>query len=193
MKSFNSLDNKKIKLSQKKAKDLLKDIKSKYVIQIIFAHLQKKKKMKIVNYNRQLQEKLDMSINNYKEISEIRLELIPINNKPGKFINIKKENENNFHIYFDNNNKEEIKKTYLSGKEKIKKITIIIDYQIKSYQNLFNGCTCIKTITLKNNQNIINNMSGIFYGCSFLTGVNFSKFNTKNVQNMSSMFYGCSS
>ena len=36
-------------------------------------------------------------------------------------------------------------------------------------------------------------MSGMFYGCSSLTNINLSNFNTNNVTNMSCMFYRCSS
>ena len=32
----------------------------------------------------------------------------------------------------------------------------------------------------------------MFYGCSNLTSINLSSFNTQNVTNMSNMFYGCS-
>ena len=33
----------------------------------------------------------------------------------------------------------------------------------------------------------------MFHGCSSLTNINLSNFNTQNVTNMSWMFYGCSS
>jgi len=35
-------------------------------------------------------------------------------------------------------------------------------------------------------------MSGMFKGCSNLTKIDLSSFDTKNVTNMSSMFKGCS-
>ena len=36
-------------------------------------------------------------------------------------------------------------------------------------------------------------MRGMFYGCSSLTNINLSNFNTNNVNDMSYMFYVCSS
>ena len=41
-----------------------------------------------------------------------------------------------YHIYF-NNNKAEIKRNYLEEKDQIKTIKIIIDYQVKSLEDLF--------------------------------------------------------
>ena len=50
------------------------------------------------------------NINNYKDFSEkyssIELEIIPIQNKYGHFINIKRKDKNYFHIYFNENKKE---------------------------------------------------------------------------------------
>ena len=43
------------------------------------------------------------------------------------------------------------------------------------------------------NTNNVNNMSGMFNGCSSLTSLNLSNFNTNNVRDMSCMFYKCSS
>ena len=64
------------------------------------------------------------------------MEIEPVNDKYDKFININKENEKYYHIYFDNN-KEEIKRNYLNENEQIKLIKIIIDYQVKSFKKLF--------------------------------------------------------
>ena len=42
-----------------------------------------------------------------------------------------------YHIYF-NDNKEEVKNKYeINKKDKVKKIKIIIDYQVKSFKDLF--------------------------------------------------------
>ena len=63
-----------------------------------------------------------------------------------------------FHIYFHNNN-EEIKRNYLNENENVKKIKIIIDYQIKSFENLFKICKCVEYIYFKKfYRNNINNM-----------------------------------
>ena len=81
---------------------------------------------------------MNININNYKEYlevySSIEIEIKPINNIYGKFINIDKGNETYYHIYF-NNDKEEIKRNYLNKNEEIKTIKIIIDYQVISLKN----------------------------------------------------------
>ena len=61
--------------------------------------------------------------NNNKESGEIELEVIPAKNKYGKFINIKKEEESFYHIYFNDNKEEEIKRNFLNENEnKIKRL-----------------------------------------------------------------------
>ena len=79
-------------------------------------------------------------------------------------------------------------------KEKVKFIKIIIDYQVKSFEGLFNKCKCIEYIYLKKfYRKNINNMHYMFYGCSSLIELNLNNFNTNNVTDMSHMFHGCSS
>ena len=69
-----------------------------------------------------------------------------------------KENKIYYHIYF-NDNKEEIKKNYLNKNENVSKIKIIINYQIKSFEKLFENCECIEYIYFKKfYRNNINNM-----------------------------------
>ena len=64
--------------------------------------------------------------------SSIEIEIKPVKNEYGKFIEMNEENKKYFHIYF-NNNKEEIKRNYLNENDNVEKIKIIIDYQIKSF------------------------------------------------------------
>ena len=111
----------------------------------------------------------------------------------GNFINIKnKEDEKYYHIYFDED-KEEIKRTYLNKNDKVSKINIIIDYPIKSFSELFSYCYCIKSINFKRfYRNNINNMRYILNNCNSLKELNLTNFNTINVADMSSMFHGCS-
>ena len=109
----------------------LKDIKSKYILQSIFTLLEEKKSLKIIRFNKNIRKRLNININNYKKISElIEIELKKVNNKYGKYINIKMEDKKYYRIYFDNN-KVEIKRYYIDKGEQIKNIKIIIDYQIK--------------------------------------------------------------
>ena len=71
-----------------------------------------------------------------------------------------------------------------------------------SYDNsssgMFSGCSKLKTITFPHNSNLptaesaTKDMSYMFYGCSSLTSLDLSSFNTSNVTKMYRMFYNCS-
>ena len=69
--------------------------------------------------NKNIKKRLNININDYKRYSEtytpIEIEIRPINNKYGEFINIVEE-KNFYHIYF-NNNEEEIKRNHISKNE----------------------------------------------------------------------------
>ena len=59
---------------------------------------------------------------------------------------------------------------------------------------MFSGCSSLTSLNLSNfNTNNVNNMSHMFSNCSSLTSLNLSNFNTNNVTDMRSMFYNCSS
>ena len=132
--------------------------------------------------------------NNNKESGEIEIEVTPAKNKYGKFINIKKEEESFYHIYFNDNKEEEIKRNFLNENDKVAKINIIIDNKVKSFDKLFEWCECIENVNFKrfNRDNIVN-MESMFYECPALKEINLSNFNTSNVTNMYCMFWGCSS
>ena len=155
-----------------------KYIKSKYILKQITEHLTKKRLFKIINYNKLIQEKLDIRIIDYKKYyEEIEIELIPINiNEKNYFIN--EEYKSYYHIYF-NNNKNEIKQNYFNKNDNIKKINIILDSEIESFESLFYGCYCIEKIKfIKFKKNNIKNMSNMFWGCSSLKELKLINFNT---------------
>ena len=193
MNSSNDLSKEKIE-----SKYIFKNLKSDCFLQKLFNYLIKKKSLDIIKYNNNIKDRINISIKDYKEYSEIyssiEIEMKAVNNKYGKFINISKENEIYYHIYF-NNNKKEIKRNYLNENENIEKIKIIIDYQIESFEELFMNCECIEYINFKkfSRNNIINNMGSMFSGCSSLKELYLSNFNTNNVIDMSYIFYNCSS
>ena len=171
--------------------DKLKKLKSDYFIQKFFDYIYKRKSLEIIKCNKSMQKRMNININNYKEYSEIyssiEIEIIPIKNKYGKFINIPSKDRVYYYIYF-NNNKYEINKrndNYIDENEEIKIIKIIIDYQIKSFEDLFNGCGCIESINFKKfYRNNITDMSSMFYDCS-VNELNLSNFNTNKVTNNS--------
>ena len=132
------------------------NLKSNYFLRKVFNMIKKNKLLKILKYNKQLQKRLNLDIKdyiNYTQIYtsiEIELKLVDNINKNDKFINILANEEEYFHIYF-NNSKEELKRNYLEENDnKIKIIKIIIDYQVKSFKELFKDCECISSIFFKN-------------------------------------------
>ena len=157
-----------------------------------------RKSLETIRYNKSIQKRINININHYKAYSEtktsIELEIIPMKGEYGKFINIKEEDKKYFHIYFNDNKKEEIENTSLYKGDNVSKISIIIDYQIKSFSELFAYCECIESIEFKKfYRNNITDMRSMFSGCSSLKELNINNFNTKKVNNMSYMFSGCSS
>ena len=92
-----------------------------------------------------------------------------------QFINIKEEDKKYFHLYFNDNKKKEIDNTSLDIDDNVYKISIIIDYQIKSFSGLFDYCKCIESIKFKKfYRNDITDMSGMFRGCSSLKELNLN-------------------
>ena len=176
---------------------MIENLKRIYILKKVFNHIQKFKSLDIIKYNKKIQQKLNLNINDYKKHSEIystvEIEIAPIKNKYGKFININKNEQLYFHIYF-NNNKEEITRSFLNKEDEVTKINIKINYHINSFLELFYNCDCIESIQFKKIvRNNFTNMSEMFMGCSSLKEINFSNFNTVNITNMNKLFYRCSS
>ena len=187
-------------LKQDKLLCCLVNVKSKYILKKMFGNLQKKKSFEIINYNNKLQDRLDININNYKQLNEllypVEIEVIPADNKFGNFINIvNKEEKSYFHfrIYLNNNSKK-LQRNFITKDDKIKKIKILIENSMKTFNDLFYLCDCVESINfIRFNRNDIKNMKYMFYGCSSLKEINLSKFNTENVTNMFGMFAECKS
>ena len=176
----------------------LKNVKSDYFIQKFFGYMSKRKSLETIRYNKNIQKRINININHYKayseEYSSIELDIIPMKGEYGRFINIKEEDKKYFHIYFNDNKKKEIERTYLDEDENVSKISIIIDYQIKSFSELFYYCDCIESIKFKKfYRNNVTDMRSMFSECSSLKELNLNNFNTNNVTDMSYMFSGCSS
>ena len=178
-------------------KSLLDNIKSKYILKQIVDNMKKYKFLNIIRYNKNFQHKLNININDYKKCSEIfspiNIEIKLVEGKYGKFINILPGEKKYHYKYFDNN-KEEIKRNYISENDNVTKVKIIINYQVLSLRKLFNDCNNIESINFKKFlRNNIDDMSYMFSGCSSLKQINISNFNTSNVTDMQYMFNGCSS
>ena len=135
------------------ANNQLKNVKCDYFIQKFFGYMTERKSLEILRYNKSIKKRIDININHYKAYSEkyssIELDIIPMKGNDGGFININEEDKKYFHIYFNDNKKKEIKNTSLNIDDNISKISIIIDYQIKSFSELFYNCKCIESIKFK--------------------------------------------
>ena len=103
-------------------RNLWEKIKSKYILKQIFESLKQKKLLEIIRYNKAIRCKLSKRKNDYfKEYSKIEIEIIPIENHYGTFINFKYDYESYYHIYFNDNETEEIKRYYINENENISK------------------------------------------------------------------------
>ena len=151
-----------------KPNPIIENIKSGYILSKIYNNMTIKKKLAIVKFNKRIQNRLNLNIKDYKEYCEIEIEIIPIKDKYGKFININENDELYYHIYF-NDNKEEIKNKFkIDEEDKVTKIKIIIDYQVKSFNHLFSEIYSIESINFKKfYRNNISDMSFMFFKCSY--------------------------
>jgi len=81
----------------------------------------------------------------------------------------------------------------LMNEEEIKRCEIRINNQLIPFNYFFKFTNKGKYIIKYSFNNYLTNTNHMFYGCSSLTNINLSNFNTKNVKDMSFMFFYCSS
>ena len=173
-------------------------IRSDFFLEYLCRHIKNRDKiLRIFNYNKCLQKRFNISINDYKDkyyqtMIEIKPGQTKKNIRENVFVRILRNFYNNYHIYFDED-KNEIKRNYLEYNEKIKKITIYIDYKVKSLKALFLYCNVEEIKFIKYKRKDIIDMSLMFYGCHLLTNLDISKLNTENVKYMNLMFGNCKS
>ena len=156
MELSNLTTKEKLTCNQIKLKNIYKKLKNNYILRKIFNNLERRRTLDIIKYNKNMKKRININNNDYEEFLLIEIEIKPVNNKYGIFININKDDQKYYHIYF-NNNEEEIHRNYIDKDEKIQTIKIKIDYQIKSFKRLFEYCYCIESIYFKkfNRNNII--------------------------------------
>ena len=122
MNSSSELSKEKAESNKIESKNILTNLKSNYILKKLFHNLMKKKYLDIIKYNKKIKERINLSIKDYKEYSEvyssIEIDIKPVNNKFGKFINMIEKNEKYYHIYF-NDNKEEIKRNYFNENDNV--------------------------------------------------------------------------
>ena len=196
--SIKNIQSKLILFSHKKKnttsngnnKNILSEIKSKYIIKQMSEFLNQKTFLQLIKYNNQIQTKFDMSI---KEYFQIEIEVIPVD-KPeaiNLFINYFFD-KSYYHFYF-NDNKEEITRNYFYKQDKVKKIKILLDYEIESLSSLFKYCKCIKSINIKKyNREDITDLTEMFSRCRSLEEVDLSKLKINDYTDIEYMFSECS-
>ena len=156
-------------------RNILNNIKSKYILKQILNDIKQNKSLKLIKCNKLLQNKLDIGIIDYKNYYElIEIEIYPqLKKEKNIFINILPKLKSHYHIYFNDNNAKEIKRNYFTKNDNIKKIKIVLDNEIKSFEKLFEYCSCIEKINfIKFNRKDINFMNNMFSGCTLLQELN---------------------
>ena len=186
------------KINELESANLFKSIKSTFIFKKLLDYVYKKVSFRIIKYNKFLQQRLNLSLNDFEECSKlfssIEIEIKPVKDLYGTFINIQKEEDKFYYHIFFNNDENEERRRYIRQGENIDKIKIKIGFQIKSFEKLFYNCVCIESINFKRFIRInITNMSNMFCGCLSLKDLNLSNFNTSNVISMDSMFSRCCS
>jgi len=161
-------------------------------------------------FNGDLNKELNKKNNNNYIIAEIDIKGEDIN-KDIRIINSYKEDyRRSFIIKIEEEykNEEEIKKCEIKINNELipfnyfykfkSKGKYIIQYTFKNNINktcfMFDGCSSLTNIDLSNfNTNNITSMGYMFSRCSSLINIDLSNFNTNNVTDMGFMFWGCSS
>ena len=220
MNSHTLSNDEKEKSKEKYSYGIFGNLKSDFFLRKLFDILYKKKSFEIIRYNKRIQQRLNITINDYKELQLIEIEIIPVKNGEGQFINRKIKNGiyyHDYHIYF-NGIKEEIKRNYITKFDNVTKINIVIDPIIYSFNKLFWDCDCIESISFKKmyrtnikdmsymfsrstslkeinflSNNKATNTNGLFEGCSSLKEIKLSNLNFNKAVNINGDFEGCSS
>ena len=147
--------------------DILKNIRSKYLVIKIFEHLKQKKLLKMIEHNKKYQNIMNKNIEHYKiEFLKIEIEIFPKESTFGNFIRIPL-NEG-IQIFCNDDEKEAKKLNSIIKDVKVEKVKVIIDHKIES-------------------------LSWLFYKCNDIKKINFIKFNRDNIKTMCGMFSGCTS
>ena len=86
-----------------------------------------------------------------------------------------------------------ISKDWLVYASNIKEAKITV-HNITNISGMFRGCSSLTSLDLSNfDTSNVTGMSSMFSGCSGLTSLDLSNFDTHNVMNVDNMFSGCSS
>ena len=97
-------------------------------------------------------------------------------------------------VYINGNKLTNINDKYYYFNQTENYVQLIWNYDILSCSDLFRGCSNITEIDLSNfDTSKVTDIKGMFYNCSSLTSLNLSNINTSKVTNMDDLFAYCSS
>ena len=136
-----------------------------------------------------LQEKLDLSLNSYKEFYKIynKTEINIVFSKKMPLTNEKIEyfiSWRYYHIYLDDD-KEITINDIIKENKSVSDIKLVIDYDIKSFKELFYSYDFIYKIDfIKCKRKDITDLSRMFYGCKALKFDKFNSFNDEHPENI---------
>ena len=222
-KNESEIKSTKIRITKKKnineKENIFNNIKSKFIIKIIFKNIKKEKYYNIIRYNQKIQNRLNIGLIDYKKLSQKNncIEIYfsketVINKDTFNFI----WNSNCYHFYNDDEELDFNSKNNIT----VSRINLSIDFEVKSLIGLFKdqifiskinlskfkikdivdtsdmfaNCSSLKELNLSNfNTDKVVFMNRMFKNCSSLTTLDLSNFNTKNVTVMYRMFEGCKS
>ena len=108
----------------------------------------------------------------------------------------KKLYENNIELYFNDKKIKFDYKLKVNAKREKKEINIRFKFKknLTNMSYMFYNCSSLNSIDFSRfNTDKVTNMSWMLYNCSSLNSIDLSSFNTDNVINMNHMFYNCSS
>ena len=120
------------------------------------------------DYNKSLQNKLEINTDNYQEYAEkytkIEIEIVPYQSVYDSDVIYYSNPQYKpfFHTYY--NDKENEKGLFFKNRDnEIKKIKVVIHFQVKAIDNLFNSCSGVRIVNFKKfNRKDITSMGKIF-------------------------------
>ena len=132
-----------------KKDNLFNNIKSIYILKIIFKNVVKTKYYNIIRYNKKLQNRLDISLNDYKDLY-FRSNFIKIIFNKNILItkNTFKFDLNSGHYHFYEEENRNVKKLDINSNicKGVSQINLFIDLEVNSFKRLFYGCEFITKI-----------------------------------------------
>ena len=108
----------------------LNNIRSICILKLIKIHLAEYKCLQLLRYNKQIQKRLNINLDTYKDYLKIVIDIVPIADKNYKTF-FRHYIKNPFYHYYLNDRPDEVSNyTYYYHDDKVKKIRLVIDYNV---------------------------------------------------------------